>query len=739
MSRFPKHDELPEEYAAGDMAPMQPEASRPGLLHIVWRRRWIVLAAVVLCIAGGLTYLVKATPIFGSTGQLYVEQSGPKIITNEEGVMTQSKNYLYTQVELLTSTPILAAVAERPEIRRLQTFNDATNAVGFLKANVTASVGKKDDILSVSCESPYSVEAPQIVNAIIDAYITYHSKKKSTTAAEVLKILQAEQLKRTGELDTQLKGMLEFRRKHGEIAFDAEGGNTVLQRLFKLSDALTDVQIELVNAKAALAAAKKMMSDPARIRQLVQMERSQGVFVSVYSEEDRLRAELREAQVSLAALLKHCTSEHDAVKAVNQKIDRLAKQLKDKERQYADAYLSLLVQRENSAESRQQELQRELADQKKVAADMNIRTAEFAIMKSTLSRTERLCDIIDSRIKELNVTENTGAMNITVLEVAVAGGSPIKPQKTRTMAMVLVMGLMLGVGLALLRDWTDHRLRSSEEVAACVGAPILGVVPSMRGKHHETRESARLVADNPTSHTAEAYRTIRTGVFFGVPDGEAKTILVTSPTAGDGKTTTACNLSIAMAQAGQRVLLIDCDFRKPRVHKVFDMDGEVGLSNVLAGRSELQDATQLNGIESLSVLACGPNPPNPSEMLNSQAFLDVLGVVRSEYDHIIIDSPPVMPVTDARILAAVCDQTILVIRAEKSTRKAAEHASEGLRSVGSRILGVVINAVSVRKGGYGYGYGYGYGSGYGYGRYGHYGDYGDKKSSTNGEAAEKSV
>jgi capsular exopolysaccharide synthesis family protein len=707
---------------------------RPGLLQIVWRRRWIVLLAVVLCIAGGFVYLAKATPIFGSTGRLYVEQSGPKIMTNEEGVFSQSKNYLYTQVELVTSTPILAAVAERPEIRRLKTLKDATNAVGFLKANVSASVGKKDDILSVSCESPHSAEAAQIVNAVVDEYITYHSQKKSTTSAEVLKILQAESTKRTAQLDDQLKEMLEFRRKNDEIAFDAEGGNTVLQRMFKLSDALTDVQIELVNAKAAHAAAKKMMSDPARIRQLVEMERSQGIFVSAYSEEDRLRTELREAQVSLAALLKRCTAEHDAVKAVKQQIDRLAKGLKGKEQQYADAYLSLLVQRKISAESRQQELQRELTAQKKIAADMNIQTAEFAIMKSALGRTERLCDIIDSRIKELNVTENTGAMNITILEVAVAGGSAIKPQKTRVMAMDMVMGLMLGVGLALLRDWTDQRLRSSEEVAACVGAPVLGVVPSMKGKH-ETAESARLVADDPTSHTAEAYRTIRTGVFFGVPDGEAKTILVTSPTAEDGKTTMACNLSIAMAQAGQRVLLIDCDFRKPRVHKVFKMDGEVGLSNVLAGRSELSDAIQLNGVQNLSVLPCGPTPPNPSEMLNSQAFLDVLEKIKDEYDHIIIDSPPVMPVTDSRILAAVCDQTILVIRAEKSTRKAAEHASEGLRSVGARILGVVVNAVAARKGGYGYGYGYGYGSGYGYG----YGQYGDNKSQKKGNSAAKSA
>ncbi|KKL28317.1 hypothetical protein LCGC14_2376360, partial [marine sediment metagenome] len=446
MTRLPTENEMSEEYAAGDVPSLQPEVPRPGMLQIAWRRRWIVLASVVLCLAGALTYLVKATPIFSSTARLYVEQSGPDIFGYDEGVMTQSKNYLYTQVELVTSTPILAAVAERPEIQRLKSLEGATNFVGFLKLSVDVTVGKKDDIISVAFESPHAEEAAQIVNAVVDAYITYHSQTKSTTAAEVLKILQVEKTKREEKLDGQLKQMLDFRRQHGEIAFDAEGGSTVFQRMTKLADALTDVQIELVNAKAAHDAAKRMLSDPAMIRQLVQMDRSQGVFVSVYSEEDRLQAELEQAGDLLRALQKRCTAEHEAVKAARQQIDRLTKRLREKEQQYADAYLLLLVQRETSAENRQQQLQQELEKQKKVAADLNIRTAEFAMMQSALRRTERLCEIIDSRIKELNVTENTGAMNITILEVARVEEDPVKPQKARIMAMAMVVGLMLGGG-----------------------------------------------------------------------------------------------------------------------------------------------------------------------------------------------------------------------------------------------------------------------------------------------------
>jgi capsular exopolysaccharide synthesis family protein len=210
------------------------------------------------------------------------------------------------------------------------------------------------------------------------------------------------------------------------------------------------------------------------------------------------------------------------------------------------------------------------------------------------------------------------------------------------------------------------------------------------------------------SEIAEAYRTVRTAVYFGVPDGEAKRILVTSPAPGDGKSTSASNLACAMAQAGQRVVLVDCDFRRPTQHKIFGLDDKVGLSSVLAGRAKLADASRTTPVEGLEVIPCGPLPPNPAEILNSQAFAELLDTLAKQYDHVVIDSPPVMPVTDARILGALCDLTVLVLRAEKSTRKFTEHAREALLSVGARILGVIVNDVPRTKGGYGYGNRYGY-------------------------------
>jgi succinoglycan biosynthesis transport protein ExoP len=283
-----------------------------------------------------------------------------------------------------------------------------------------------------------------------------------------------------------------------------------------------------------------------------------------------------------------------------------------------------------------------------------------------------------------------------------------------------VLGLMLGGGLAYLRDWLDHRLNSVDEIREMLGLTLLGVLPNMPGREVASVRGQKVQLD-PMSEVAEAYRTIRTAIYFGAPDGKAKTMLITSPAPGDGKTTTASNLAIAMAQAGQKVLLLDADFRKPNLHKIFALDGPAGITEVIAEKATLADTIKPSGIPGLSVLPCGPLPKNPSEILNSRAFSKLVEQLEESFDHIVIDSPPVMPVSDARILGALCDLTVLVLRAQKSTRRVSVQARESLSSVGARILGVVVNDVPKSRGGYGY-YNYGYYQ-YGY-RYG----YGNRKS-----------
>lgn len=390
-----------------------------------------------------------------------------------------------------------------------------------------------------------------------------------------------------------------------------------------------------------------------------------------------------------------------------------------------------------------EEFERLYEQQKTVATEVNKKEAEFAKLSLDVERTIKMADLIDTRIKELNVDEQKGAMNVQILENAKTEDVPSHPRKALIVAAAMVLGVLVGSGFACMHDWMDQRIRSADEVTEIIGLPVLGMVPTMLETDAAARaNSGRKVHLDSGSDISEAYRTLRTAIFFGMPEKKVKTILFTSPQPGDGKSTSVSNLAIAMAQAGQRTLLIDCDLRKPVQHKTYSASNDVGISNVVARGVPVDEAIQRTEVEGLSLLPCGSMPPNPAEILNSAAFADVLHKLEQKFDIVLIDSPPVLPVTDARILSAIADMTILVLRAEKSTRKGAMHASDCLLNVGGKLFGAVVNDVPRKRGGYGYYAGYGYG-GYGYGGYGDYrGGYGSNvvvspMANGNGHHAEK--
>jgi len=712
------------------------ELSIEGLLQIALRQRWVILGSTILALVFAFLYILKATPIYRSTSRVYVEQTGPKIINEYEGVMTASMNYLYTQAELIKSTPIVADVVNNTPLRQFKTFANVDNQVAYIKNNLQVNIGKRDDIIAVSFDCPYPAEAAQLVNATVDSYVRYHSTRQRNTVSEVLKILHKEKTKRDEELSKKLAEIVEFTRENGVVSFNTEGGNITFERLSKLSGALTEAQLAALNAKADFDAVKSMASEPSKIKQFAAASDSAGVRVSLNDRETQLRGELRSTEMELKNARYHCTEGHPSIQAIHAKIDRIREELDEQAKEFADAYTEVMQLRWVTAKERENELQTSFDNQLIAAREFGTKAAEYAMLQSEMKRAERICEILDDRIKELNVTEDVGALNISVLEVARPADGPSKPQKTKIMGIALVLGLMLGSGLAFLRESLDYRLRSSEEISAALGIPVLGVVPAMSKKQTLVARGQKVHLE-PKSSVAEACRTIRTAVYFGVPNGQAKTILVTSPDAGDGKTTVASNLAIAMAQAGQKTLVIDGDFRKPMQHRIFEIDNEKGLSSMLAGAhaeacpepSRGDGAIRSGPAAGLDLLPCGPEVPNPAEILSSNAFAELLKKLSERYDRIIIDSPPVGLVTDAQILAAVCDTTLLVLRAEKSTRKHSQQARDSLQSVGGHILGAVVNSVSRKHGRYGY-YGYGYyGYGYygGYGRYGHYGYYSEKE------------
>jgi len=232
------------------------------LIRIIWRSRLIVLITTLSALIAVLVYLIRTPPVYISTSRIYVEQSGPKIINETaEGMMTQSKNYLYTQAELLKSTPILSAVADVPGTKQMQTFVKVSNPIGLLKSNLSVTIGSKDDIIRVSFKSNYPAEAAQIANSVVDSYIRYNANRKRSTSAEVLKILQNEKDKRDKELSEKLTAMMNFKRENVSLASGGDQGNIVIERLGKLSSVLTEAQLATIESKSAYESAKALMDD----------------------------------------------------------------------------------------------------------------------------------------------------------------------------------------------------------------------------------------------------------------------------------------------------------------------------------------------------------------------------------------------------------------------------------------------------------------------------------------------
>lgn len=704
---------LPGQSEAMPLTRASPNLSED-LLDGLWRRRWTILLTMLGAMVAGFVYLQRATPLYTSTSRIYVEQAGPRALERDaSGLVTRWGTYLYTQAELLRGTETLSAAMKSPAMKRLQTFTYVSNPIAALRQGLDVVVGKKDEIINVSFTCPYPDEAASIVNTVVDAYITSHNRRRSSLSAEVVKILREERAKRDAELIEKRQKVLEFELQNEGLVFGTDrDNNIVLRTLERLRMALTEAQLTTLDNKSFYETCQKLAADPSKLREYVEAQRARNAYVVATSQTNVLRADLQRLERERADVLQRLKPDTPAIAALDADMERIRQQIIVLNAEFATVQLAVAEEQFQAAQQREKELEVHFEQQRQKAVLLNNQLTQYAVLQGDYERTKDFCDILDDRIRVLNVDPQIGSFNIEIVEAAQPSGSPSKPQKTKTMAMALSFGLFLGVGLALQREWRDQRLRSTQEISALLGLPILGAVPSMTAPKQTLAIRGQKVRISPDSREAEAFRTVRTAILYRAPKEKARTILFTSPAAGEGKSTVVSNLAIAIAHAGQKVVVVDADLRHPRQHILFSMDHKAkGLSSVLAGKMSLEEAIEHTSIENLSVLTCGPAVSNPSETINSESFARIVQQLAEEYDRVIVDSPPVVAVADAQILAALCDATVLVLRAQASTRRISLLAHNSLASVDARILGVIVNDVPPKGDRYGYygGYGYYYG------------------------------
>jgi len=639
------------------------------MLQTIWRRKWLVAACAGVCVSvAAVNAMFIAKPVYRAAAQIFLSQADART-----DLRTPTAN-LETQSVVITSTPVLVLAYDKT--RDAMTLD--YSPIAKLKAGVRASVGEEDEIITITFDGPYEGETEQILAAVVQAYKEHIEKQQKSSAEELLTNLTREKDQREAELIDRQGAILEFRRESSVGLSPSEDArdNVALKQLQTFADAVTQQQLDEMSARTAFEEASLAIdTDAVKARQIVRAARADSSITVEGSDVQQLQADLFALQQRLKIARQQYLPEHPSLKVLAVRIE-----------QYQLAYVAALEQRWSTSERKLSQLRDAFNEQQKVAVELNAKAAELARLEMDVKRVERILEVLDDRMKEINVAEITPPIKVNIIEQAQLLPGVVSPRKGVALFQGLMVGLVLGCGLTFL----DRRFRSVDEVRAALKMPLLGVIPHMAGQQGVVARAQHLLLDRD-SDAAEAYRAVRTQLTFGTRDKEVKTILITSPSPGDGKTTLASNLAIALAQAGHKTLLVDADFRRPQQHKIFAVRDRIGLSSVLQGKEILDDAAHRTNVDLLEILPAGPLPQDPSELLNGQELADLLNTLAGRYDYVLIDSPPVRALSDARVLGAMCDATLLVISAPQAARSTATAAAEALGNVGANLLGVVVN------------------------------------------------
>jgi capsular exopolysaccharide synthesis family protein len=438
-----------------------------------------------------------------------------------------------------------------------------------------------------------------------------------------------------------------------------------------------------------------------------------------------LEEKVADEQQQYAMITSWVKPDYPKARQIQRQIKALQKQLDQKKA----AIIENIVQEYKSAEHRVKYLQQAIDQQKRTMTALNQKLVQYNILKRQVDSNRELYQGLLQRMKEAQVSAGLNATNIRVVDTAVVPKSPVKPRVYLNLGLGVFLGLALGIGLAFFQEYLDKTLKTADDVERLVRLPSLGILPkfTLNGHHHEEEEGLVPVHPNGNGHlapaiqntpeVAEAFRSLRTSILLSASP-VPKLLLITSALPSEGKTTTAVNLGAVLASLNTKVVIVDCDMRRPALHRSAGVENKPGFVQCLTGHVDLKDAIlPVPGVPYLNAIPCGPIPPNPAEVLSSHMTGELLRRLRSEFEFVLVDSPPILSVADSRILATLTDAAILVTRAHSTSYDVVRRARSLLYGANARILGVALNDVDLRRdgdgymsGNYGYGYGYGYGS-----------------------------
>jgi capsular exopolysaccharide synthesis family protein len=672
-----------------------------GLVRGLWRYRWIMLFALLLGAAAGAWMVSRTSPVYVSSSRILFQERPESV----ESLAPTS--YVQTQAELMGSSTILNDASVELGKEHLRTLSASSDVFGSLKHNLKMIVGKDDGTLTISFSGPAGTDNSAVVNSVVHAYRRYLDEHTGDGPREMLLALDRQKAEVNSRLTENLRAMNTFRSRNGAIDNlpGAKTNDLERKQLATLNSELLEAQSNVVapNAKYDSLVARYGIAEnhavSAPVSGSASAKSDSGTTAKSSDETDGDPAWIQN-QMSLATanldLLRSrgLPDNNPSVQEAKSAVDRLTRQLSAARRGAALAEVTQAASELESAKRQAASLQTAYDAQNKAWIERDAKRAELLGLQESIDRMRKESEELDSQIKQ--VRDNLSkSVELTVLSEAQPVESSTR-RDARIIAITSAVGLLLGCCLSLGLYATDQRLRSPVEVGRLLRLPVIGVIPNMPGGP-SLAVCGLTTHTNPMSSMAEAARTVRSAIFFAGRSTSARTIVVTSAGKNEGKSAFASNLAIAMAQAGSLTLLLDANFKDPKIPEIFEISRLTGLSDVLAGKLQLDRAITRTAIERLEVLNCGSAPRNPAELLNSGGFSRLIEQLNQRYQCIVLDAPPVAKDADARILAASADLTVFVVRAGSTPGNAADLALEQLLSVGARVLGAVLNDVILRK------------------------------------------
>jgi len=705
--------------------------------RVLYKRRRIAITMFLLVFVSVTLYTFTATPIFEAKTRLLIEAENPNVVSFK-AVLDEDQtraDYYQTQYNMLQSRalalrtidqlklqntpPFGGRTDERFSVKRTlldalgplgfaaqkpleppdqsRTANDASgganetasqsDAIEAFAAALTVAPVRNSRLVDLKFDLPDGALAATVVNALAKNYITQNLEYKfmaSKDASDWLAQQLGEQRKQVEDAEKKLQ---RYREQNDSISMkDRE--NIVVQKLTDLNGAVTQARTERFQKEALYRQVESLRGNPAVL------DTFPAILANTFIQQQK--TELAQLQSQSAQLGDKLGPNHpemvklrSALRLTQAKLDgEIGKVVQGVKNEYLSA-----LAKENS-------LNGALNTQKGDALAMNRKAIDYSVLDRDVQSSRQIFDSLMQRAKETGVSAELKTSNIRIVDRAQTPMKPVSPQKALNLVFGLFGGSLLACGLVFFVEHIDSRIKTPDEITTHLQLPHLGLLPALTEK--QFANSYPLLTKSAPPNFSEALRDLRTNVLFSSAEAGSRSIVVTSTGPGEGKSVVAANLAISLAQATLRVLLLDADLRKPQVHDIFEVAQEPGLSNLLVGDAKPSESVRKTDIPGLWVVTSGRIPPNPAELLGSQRFKEFLVSLKEHFDWVIVDSPPVMAVTDARLVAHLATGVLFVVGAEMTSRHAAKRALDHLDYVQARFVGAVLNRVDLEHNAYYY-------------------------------------